>query len=613
MDHLALMLPLLVLGCGSTQNAGYGNLDASQADAVLRDATNPPDATLLSDASGEAGAALACSEDLHYVIDAKGNAVEECISTEGCANGRCVPACEAAAAAHGSLGCDFVLATPSFDPYPGGTPCFEMVVANAWGLNATFQLSRAGVSYDAAARTFLVSDGVDEGNWTKLSSAGLPSGDVAVVPLGSGDYGICLGGAPFMNNGPGAAVFTGKAAATGVGKAFHVVTNVPVTAYDYMGHFFTDYLYAGEGNDLTSAELVLPTSAWGTNYLGVVAPRGSLQVADNAQCGQIVAATDDTKITVVPSVSLPSGPGVAAAPASKASTFTLNAGQFVQWQDSADMTGSVLAGTAPFAFVGGSVLADYTSATTPTPYAAPGGSLHQQIPPISMLGYHFVAAPYKSRFASLEPESIPYRFVAAVDGTKLTYDPDVPAAPRVLSAGQPADFETTLAFHVTSQDAAHPFLVEQLMSICIENAMRPNGCFTPGTCCLGNSEWVALPTPSQFLSRYLFYAEISFATTNLVFTRVRGAAGFEDVALDCVGTLTGWQPVGTSGQYEITNVDLVRGGVTNGTCSNGGHSVSSKAPFGLIIWGLDETSAYVYPAGLRGTPSNSVVVPPTPK
>lgn len=104
-----------------------------------------------------------------------------------------------------------------------------------------------------------------------------------------------------------------------------------------------------------------------------------------------------------------------------------------------------------------------------------------------------------------------------------------------------------------------------------------------------------------------------YHTSNLVLTRVRGATGFADVTLDCAGTLSGWQPVGTSGRYEVTNVDLIRGGVSNGTCVNGTHTVSSRAPFGLIVWGLDETSAYAYPAGLRGTPSNSVVVPPTPK
>jgi hypothetical protein len=608
----ALLLPLvLVLGCGSTQNSGNGSSDAGKKDGT-DDASAQPDARFLPDASAEAGAPLACSEDLHRVLDAKGNPVSDCVLTEGCANGKCVPACEAAAAAHGSLGCDFVLATPSIEPNPYGTPCFEMIVANAWGLGATLQLSRAGISYDAAGVTALVLNNAPSATWPTIPAAGLPSGEVGVLSLASGGDGACIYGAPLQNNGPGAGIFTGKAAATGVGEAFHVVTSVPVTAYDLLGRGQAA-VYAGAEDALTSEELVLPTSAWGKNYLGIVAPRGVIGVADNAQWAQIVAATDGTKITVVPNVSLPSGPDVAPAPMSKATTFTLNAGQFLQWQDSTDMTGSILASSAPFAFVGGAVLALYTSKTMPTLDVSPGNSLHEQMPPISALGYDFVAAPYKSRFASLEPESIPYRFAAAVDHTKLTYDPDVPGAPQVLSAGQHVDFETTLAFHVTSQDDKHPFLVEQLMSVCVETDTKPNGCAAGGPCCLGDSEWVVLPSPGQFLSSYLIYAEVTYSTTNLVFTRVRGETGFEDVTLDCAGTLTGWQPVGTSGKYEVTNVDLVRGGTNNGKCENGAHAASSKSPFGLIVWGLDQTSAYAYPAGLRGTPSNTVVVPPTPK
>jgi hypothetical protein len=39
--------------------------------------------------------------------------------------------------------------------------------------------------------------------------------------------------------------------------------------------------------------------------------------------------------------------------------------------------------------------------------------------------------------------------------------------------------------------------------------------------------------------------------------RNKTAQGFKDVTLDCLGTLTGWAPVGSTGQYEWTTVDLV--------------------------------------------------------
>src|SRR5689334_14762844 len=55
-----------------------------------------------------------CSSDLHDVLDDQGNVVATCPDDQGCAGGACVPACDAAAASQGSVGCDFVVATPSF-------------------------------------------------------------------------------------------------------------------------------------------------------------------------------------------------------------------------------------------------------------------------------------------------------------------------------------------------------------------------------------------------------------------------------------------------------------------------------------------------------------------
>jgi hypothetical protein len=77
--------------------------------------------------------------------------------------------------------------------------------------------------------------------------------------------------------------------------------------------------------------------------------------------------------------------------------------------------------------------------------------------------------------------------------------------------------------------------------------------------------------------------------------------------------LTGWQPVGTSGNYEWTTVDLIRGGTGAGTCTNGPHSAKSTAPFGLTVWGLASYASYGYPAGTNIAPINTVVIPPTPQ
>lgn len=69
------------------------------------------------------------------------------------------------------------------------------------------------------------------------------------------------------------------------------------------------------------------------------------------------------------------------------------------------------------------------------------------------------------------------------------------------------------------------------------------------------------------------------------------------MSIDCLGAVDGWRPAGTSGQFEVTRVDLVRAGVGVGGCSNGRHVASSRAPFGLMVWGVDEHASYAYPAG----------------
>jgi hypothetical protein len=71
-----------------------------------------------------------------------------------------------------------------------------------------------------------------------------------------------------------------------------------------------------------------------------------------------------------------------------------------------------------------------------------------------------------------------------------------------------------------------------------------------------------------------------------VVVRSSSNGGFQDVSLDCAGTLTGWQPIGTSGTYEYTRVDLVTGNfVPQGGCNNGRQQMTSMTPFGLTVWG----------------------------
>ena len=210
----------------------------------------------------------------------------------------------------------------------------------------------------------------------------------------------------------------------------------------------------------------------------------------------------------------------------------------------------------------------------------------------------------------------PYRFVGAVAGTTLTYDPPQPAAPATIGVGQVVDFEATAAFVVKSQDNGHPFYVGMHMPGCsVIGGSRPG----VGTAmndvafgnCLGDEEWVGVFPPAQFLSSYVFFTDPTYATTNLVLTRAKSGGAFHDVSVDCLGVVGGWQPLGTSGQYQTTNVDLMRGAIANGTCANGPQHAKSDGPMGIVVWGLDNFSSYAYPAGGNVASINTVVVQPS--
>ena len=158
-----------------------------------------------------------------------------------------------------------------------------------------------------------------------------------------------------------------------------------------------------------------------------------------------------------------------------------------------------------------------------------------------------------------------------------------------------------------SQDAAHPFYLAGAHD---ELAQRDAG----GDLERGDPEYVnvdadeAIPAVVHVLHR----PDVPGDEPR------RRSQRHEDVNLDCAGTLTGWQIIGSSG-YQFTRIDLVRHNFKpqNG-CDNGRHVMSSASPFALTVWGwgTEETSTftknvrYAYPAGASISPINDVVVTP---
>jgi len=298
--------------------------------------------------------------------------------------------------------------------------------------------------------------------------------------------------------------------------------------------------------------------------------------------------------------------------------LTLQAGEFAQWIDSsgtADPTSTVVQSDKPIGLFTGNTSLGVQSMTS-----GPGGqdSAHQQLPHIKALGNEYIGAGVATRLASMAPESVPYRLLGVVEDTQLTWDPAPPdGAPTTLAPGEVAEFESSDAFSVRSQDTDHPFAFTQyLAGAPPEGVSRPDCApvkpFDFLTCGLGDEEWVTLTPPQQFSERYVFFTDPTYATTNLVMVRVKGRNGFADVNVGCLGTVTGWEPVGADGNYEFAHVDLVRATEPVADCNISRHEASSTEPFGVVVWGTDYNASYGYPAG-GGIGNINAVVVPVPK
>jgi hypothetical protein len=539
-----------------------------------------------------------CSADLQTVTDPDGNPIQRCPADQGCHAGACIPACEAAAKSKGTVGCSFVAPTPSFQPRIG-PPCFAVFLANAWSRPIKISVRRGAQAFDVTKFGRVASDNPDPKSWAPVPAEGLPVGQVAVLFMSS-DPSSTNAGSSLACPVPPAIGSSTAVPGTGKGQAFVVETDAPVSAYDILP-------FGGAASYLPSAQLLLPTSAWGTNYVGVVPKKEGGSAGP--QWAQIVAAEDGTTVRINARTRLPSGGGIPGGNAGTVTTVTLNAGEFAQWQPTEEMSGSVIQSDKPVAFIGGN---GYLCLSSSTSRGGGCDSAHQMLPPVSALGSEYVGPPYVTRRADLQPESIPYRIVGAVDGTSLTFDPPIPAAPASLAAGQSVDFQASQPFVVKSQDADHPFYLAQMM---------PGNHVTGGTRTgsraggknLGDEEHVGIYPPRQFLSKYVFFTDPTYSTTNVVVTRVKTPSGFKDVSLACSGPLSGWKPVGTSGQYEIAELDLVRSGAGVGGCKNGPQVATSDGPFGLMVWGTDYYASYAYPAGGNVGTLNNVVIDPGPR
>jgi hypothetical protein len=516
-------------------------------------------------------AGLHCSLDLHSVVTGcDEQLVTTCGAGEGCAAGKCVTACSSAEAAQGSRGCGFMTVPPAIFPESKGS-CFAAFVTNTWNEPAEISVSYQGTPRDVS-RSLVVPR--SEGSSVKYDPlvGPLPPGGVAILFLSQATTSTAMN---FVGC-PAEAVVKEASGITGTGRfeAFEIKSSVPVSAYSI-------FPYGGASSFLPSATLLLPLSSWGTGYRLLDAWAATdLQLAPSVQ---VVASENDTEVKLVPGAAIIGSSGVESAPAGVETTWRLKKGEVVQVVQTGRLIGSPLTATKPVAvFAGGSCMF-----LPETQQAC--DSLQQQIPPQTAWGTEYVGVRYRARTGN-EEELVPWRVIAAADGTRLRYDPEPPnEAPAELKAGQSAIFWSGRPFTVSSQDADHPIFM---------NGYMTGGVSYSG---VGDPDFVNVVPTDQFLNEYVFFSDYTYGEGTLNLVRTKMGDRFHDVTVDCAGVVQGWKPIGFDGRHEFARVDLVRLGkgqaYATGACGHGRHEAKSTGPFGLTVWGFDTYASYAYPGG----------------
>lgn len=520
---------------------------------------------------------LRCGRDLRTVVDGcdESKVITECPADQGCADGKCVPAC--AVGMSSTMGCEFVPLQPPPESLSIGS-CFAAVLANAWEIPARIEAEYDGKPLDVTSSIRIMRA---DGTINEPFTGELLPGEVAVLFLSeqaSGFLSIACpdGVTPAMRQ---------VTAQTGTrrGSTFRIKTTAPVSAYSV-------YPFAGSAGQGTSSTMLLPVASWKTDYV-VTSPweMRYYQTERLHPTTQIVAAEDETEVTLIGSVHVLPGVDVESAEKGNAKTYRLKRGEQIQFFQEQDLTGSRIGSNKPIG-----VYVGHQAMAIPTGMTCCGDSSQTALFPVKTWGREYAVVPHRSRRAKEAPEDYLFRITAAVDGTVLTYEPSAPKeAPLSLAAGQSVMFTSQAPFVVKSQDRDHPVAVFSYMTG--EEFAQAQGF-------QGDPEFVPVVPSEQYLGKYVFLVDTTHANSQLVIVRAReNGKEFAPVSLDCAGVLEDWTPLGASGEYEYTRVWLTKEKkpqtVGSGTCGAGRHVVESAGAVGITVWGTAPYASYGYPGG----------------
>jgi hypothetical protein len=522
---------------------------------------------------------LACSgNEVHRCDDQGqlGELVETCDPSRGmaCADGKCATACEAAASAQSNVGCEFWpvdLDLSDGVSNPGGGP-WGLVLSNASQIPANVRVEKntAPVGAPLALET--------------VYSSTIPVGQLVQVdmPQAITDCGTTSDD----HASPGTCLTS---------TAFRVTSSAPIVAYQFnnMVHNYS-----------TDASLLLPTPVLGQVYRAIGWGSGSPFAVGPIYVQRayvtVVGTQPGTQVTVNPSWRIKgNGPVPATAPGG---SLTVTLGPFdvlnLESDDATmaectgpahvkppyctDLTGTVVQSSAPVAVFSGtesSGVGPPDDAPKPPDWNENSGCckqhLEEQLPPLESIGKSFVVtrSPIRSKpFAGyVEPDVL--RFVGAAATAEVTTNLKAPFDHFTIEPGQIMDTWTDRDVVVT---ATEPILIGQFLVA--QDYVTP----TPK----GDPSMTIVPPVEQQRNEYVFLSPDGWSESWVVISAVVGTKVTIDgeVPSDCVvaeaGTLDGKV-------YEARRCPL----------SQGVHSLSGDAGFGIMAYGYNDADAYSFPGG----------------
>ena len=357
--------------------------------------------------------------------------------------------------------------------------------------------------------------------------------------------------------------------------AYHIKSTEPVTAYQFNAY---QYGIGGAYSYTNDASLLIPVNAMTGNY------RAASWPTFNNWPGTIVVVGTQNGTTV----SLTAPPGTlqaAGGVTTSGGTATLNAGDVLELESTlnapgatygADVSGTLVAANKPVEVLGGHSCT-YINATV----AACDHMEQIALPLETLRGDYLVTPPYNMNGGPIEW----IKLIGVNANTHLAFDPASVSGPQTLNAGTVLTLPSVgSAFRVYSTDNPQ-------QSFSVAQYMVGQGNFNAN--CTGNtaqdcgdpSESVAVAT-AQFRTGYQFVAPTSYTENWVNVIAPAGAAVTIDGAV-----VSGLAAIGGSG-YSWTHVAL-------SSASNGVHSASSAAAFGIQVYGYGSYTSYMYPGGLN--------------